>query len=71
MLTSQPVAVKDIWGLYQKDPKSRYISVAIHIAVFALLMIGATNKQVQKALKQSVSIIDPPPRNGGICSSSA
>src|SRR5882757_816793 len=54
MLTSQPVAVKDIWGLYQKDPKSRYISVGIHVAVFALLMIGATNKQVQRAIKQSV-----------------
>jgi protein TonB len=59
MLTSKPVAVKDIWGLYKKDPKSRYISVGIHVAVFALLMLGATNKHVQNAIKQSVSLIDP------------
>src|SRR5438874_4819676 len=36
-VTSKPVAVKSIWGLYNRDPKSRYISVGIHIAAFALL----------------------------------
>src|ERR1700761_7057338 len=41
-ITSKPVAVKSIWGLYDKDPKSRYISVAIHVAAFTLLMIGFT-----------------------------
>ena len=35
-VTSKPVPVRDIWGLYNKDPKSRYISVGIHVAVFAL-----------------------------------
>lgn len=59
VLTSKPVAVKDIWGLYGKDPKKLYISVAIHVAVFTILMIGFTNKKVQQALRQSVDIIDP------------
>jgi len=71
VLTSKPVAVRDIWGLYAPDKKSRMIGVAIHIAVFALLMIGATNKNVQKALKESVTLIDPtlsvykPEKTGG------
>lgn len=59
MLTSKPVAVKSIWGLYAKDPKSRYISVAIHVAVFALLMVTFTNKAVQQKLAQTVNLIDP------------
>ena len=59
MITSQPVAVKDIWGLYRGDPKSRYISVGIHIAVFALLMFGFTNKEVQKAISEHLTILDP------------
>jgi protein TonB len=59
MLTSKPVAVKDIWGLYRPDPKSFMTSGGMLLAIFALLMIGATNKKVQDALKQSVTIIDP------------
>jgi len=58
-VTSKPVPVRDIWGLYNKDPKSRYISVGIHLAVFALLMVGATNKKVQQIVKEQVSLIDP------------
>lgn len=58
-VTSRPVAVKDIWGLYEKDPKSRYMSVGIHVAVFALLWFGFTNPTVQKAIKQNLSLIDP------------
>ena len=59
IITSKPVAVKSIWGLYDKDPKSRYISVAIHIAAFTLLMIGFTSKTVQKKLVETVDLIDP------------
>ena len=58
-LTSKPVAVKDIWGLYQGDPKSRYYSVGIHVGVFALLWFGFTNPTVQKAIRQNLSLIDP------------
>ncbi len=59
MITSTPVAVKSIWGLYDKDPKSRYISVAIHVAAFTLLMVGFTSKTVQKKLVETVDLIDP------------
>jgi protein TonB len=59
MITSRPVAVKSIWGLYDKDPKSRYISVAIHVAAFTLLMVGFTSKTVQKKLTETVDLIDP------------
>ncbi|HWD98858.1 MAG TPA: energy transducer TonB [Bryobacteraceae bacterium] len=59
VVTSRPVPVRDIWGLYNKDPKSRYISVGIHVAVFGLLMFGATNKKVQQMVKEQVNLIDP------------
>jgi TonB family protein len=58
-LTSKPVAVKDIWGFYQADPKSRYISVAFHIVLLALLLFVFVTPSVQKALKESVNLIDP------------
>jgi protein TonB len=58
-ITSKPVAVKSIWGLYAKDPKSRYISVAIHVAAFGLLMATFTSKVVQQQIKNTVDLIDP------------
>jgi protein TonB len=59
MITSQPVAVKDIWGLYKSDPKSWYASTALVASVVGLLLLASTNTAVQKAIRQSVSIIDP------------
>jgi protein TonB len=59
VLTSKPVAVKSIWGLYAKNPKSRYISVAAHAAIFALLMVTFTNKAVQQKLTERLNLIDP------------
>jgi periplasmic protein TonB len=59
VLTSKPVAVKSIWGLYAKNPKSRYISVAAHAAIFALLMVTFTNKAVQQKLVERLNLIDP------------
>jgi periplasmic protein TonB len=58
-ITSKPVAVKSIWGLYAKDPRSRYVSVAIHLAAFALLMVTFTNKTVQRKLTENFNLIDP------------
>ncbi len=58
VLTSKPVAVKDIWGT-KRDPKSQVISLGIHIAVVTLLLFGFTSKTVQQAVKQSVSIVAP------------
>jgi periplasmic protein TonB len=58
-ITSQPVAVKSIWGLYAKDPKSRYISVGIHVVAISLLMFAFTTKVVQQKLQKTVDLIDP------------
>jgi protein TonB len=59
MLTSKPVAVKDIWGLYKPDPKSFMGSSGFVLAVVAVLMLIGTNKKVQDALKSSVTLVDP------------
>src|SRR5579859_6209755 len=59
MLTSKPVAVKDIWGLYKPDPKSFMTSSGFVLAVVAVLMLIGTNKKVQDALKSSVTLVDP------------
>ena len=58
-LTSTPIPVKDIWGLYANDPKNRLISVGIHIAVFSMVLFGVTSPQVQRAMKQKMDLIDP------------
>jgi periplasmic protein TonB len=58
-VTSKPVAVKDIWGLYARDPKSRYYSIALHVSLFSLLMWGFTSPQVQTAIKRNLGLIDP------------
>jgi len=58
-ITSRPVAVKSIWGLYAGDPKSRYISVAVHLAAFSVLMFAFTNPAVQQKIHQTVDLIDP------------
>lgn len=58
-VTSRPVAVKEIWGLYARDPRSRYMALAIHLALFSLLMFGFTSPVVHQAIRQTVDIIDP------------
>jgi protein TonB len=58
-LTSRPVAVKEIWGMYSRDPRSRFMSVGIHAAVFAVLMFGFTSPTVQQAIRQNFTILDP------------
>jgi TonB family protein len=58
-ITSKPVAVKSIWGLYDKDPKSWMISVSFQIVVVLLLMFVFTTKVVQQKLRETVDLIDP------------
>jgi periplasmic protein TonB len=58
-ITSKPISVKSIWGLYANDPKSRYISVAIHAAAFSVLMFAFTSTAVQKKLAPAFNLIDP------------
>ncbi len=57
-VTSTPVAVKDIWGP-GADPKSRFYSVAIHMAVGCLLWFGFTSPQVQNIVKKQFNLVDP------------
>jgi protein TonB len=58
-ITSKPVAVKSIWGLYAINPKSFYTSTSILVTVFALLMVTFTSKTVQKKLAEKLDLIDP------------
>jgi periplasmic protein TonB len=58
-ITSKPVAVKSIWGLYGSDPKSKYISVAFHVTAFTIMMIGFTSKTVQTKIVNMVTLTDP------------
>lgn len=58
-VTSKPIAVKEIWGLYGKDQKSNAMSLAIHTTVIVLLFTVASSKAVQDKAKQVVSIVMP------------
>ena len=58
-VTSKPVAVKDIWGLYGKDKKSNLMSLAIHASVVVLLFTVASSKAVQQKAREVVQLIQP------------
>jgi len=59
VLTSKPVAVKDIWGLYGGKKESGLMSLAFHAGVVVLLFTLGTNKTVQQGVKQAVHLIAP------------
>src|SRR5438128_1287245 len=58
-VTSKPVAVKDIWGLYGRKRESGLLSLAIHTGVVVLLFTVASSKAVQVSVKQAVHLIAP------------
>ncbi len=59
-VTSKPVPVKDIWGFYGgQEKRAGVTSVAIHVGVVALLLVIGTNKAVQQAIKENISLIAP------------
>jgi len=58
-ITSKPVAVKDIWGLYGAKKSSGLVSMAIHAGLFALLWFVFTSPVVQKAIKKEIVLIAP------------
>ena len=60
VLTSKPVAVKDIWG-DGTNPRRVAASVLVHGAIFATLIMIGTNDKVQKAIKNVVLVEPPPP----------
>src|ERR1035441_1422506 len=71
ILTSRPIAVKDIWGLYGRQKKSFMMSTGFQIAVITVLFMLAANKSVQDKVKQTFTLISPidlappdmPPKN--------
>ena len=59
-LTSRPVAVKDIWGMYEKDKKSNWISLAFHTVVVVLLLtVLSQHKAIEAKVKEQFHILDP------------
>jgi periplasmic protein TonB len=58
-VTSKPVAVKDIWGMYGQDKKSFFMSTGFQTVVVVLLFTVASSKAVQDAVKQVVPLIAP------------
>ena len=58
-LTSKPVAVKDIWGLYGRQKKSFMMSTGGQALVVALVFLAFQTKPVQDAAKTVASIVLP------------
>ena len=60
VVTSKPIAVKDIWGLYGKDKRSNMMSLAIHGTAILLLFTVASSKTVQMKAKEAFSTLIAP-----------
>src|SRR5690348_3078704 len=58
-LTSKPVAVKDIWGLYGRQKKSFMMSTGFQIGVVVLLFTVFSSKAVQEQVKQITTLVMP------------
>ena len=59
-VTSKPVAVKSIWGMYSRDKRSNYVSVGIHVAAIVLMVtVLSTSKTVRDKVKEEFHLIDP------------
>jgi periplasmic protein TonB len=58
-VTSKPVAVKDIWGLYGRQKKSFMMSTAFQFAIVGAVVALSLTKPVQEAAKQAVSLVMP------------
>ena len=58
-VTSKPVAVKDIWGLYGRKKKSWMMSTGLQIGAVALVLVLSTTKAVQEKVKETVTLIMP------------
>src|SRR5215471_3721058 len=58
-VTSKPVAVKDIWGLYGRQKKSWMMSTGFQVAVVTTVLVLSTSKAVQEKVKETVTLIMP------------
>ena len=60
VLTSKPVTVRSIWGMYERDKKSNWYSLALHVSVAALLLtVVSAHDALEKKIRQEVHMIDP------------
>jgi hypothetical protein len=53
-VTSKPVPVKDIWGLYGRKKKSFMMSTGVQLGAVALVLLLTTNKTVQTVVTKTV-----------------
>ena len=58
-LTSRPVEIKDIWGLYERQPRSFALSVAVQGAAVALVFALLASKPVQQRIQQAIPLLLP------------
>jgi periplasmic protein TonB len=58
-VTSKPVAVKDIWGLYGRQKKSFAMSMGFQLGVVVLLFTVLSAKPVQDKIKQVATLVLP------------
>jgi TonB family protein len=58
-VTSKPVAVKDIWGLYGRRKESWAMSTGLQAGAVALVLVLTAVKPVQEKVKQAVTLIMP------------
>lgn len=58
-VTSKPVQVKSIWGLYEPQKRSWMSSLLVHAVVVAVAFTVGTNKTVQVGVKNAVTLIAP------------
>src|SRR5215471_18431588 len=59
-VTSKPVAVKDIWGLYGRKKESWMMSFGFQAAVVTLLFTVFSARAVQEKIKDIVHLTEPP-----------
>jgi len=59
-VTSKPVAVKEIWGLYGRQKKSFMMSTGFQIGIVVLLFTVFSSKVVQDQVKTAVALVMPP-----------
>jgi TonB family protein len=58
-VTSKPVAVKDIWGLYGRQKKSWFLSTGGQALAVTLLLTVFSIKPVQEKVKEVMHLTDP------------
>jgi periplasmic protein TonB len=58
-VTSEPIAVKDIWGQYRRQKKAWVYSTSFQIMVVVLLFTVFSSRAVQKVVKEVATLVAP------------